>query len=142
MEMQKPQEEHRKLHALAGKWRAEEKLYPSPWDPKGGSAIGRFEARVDLGGFFVIADYAQERDGRESYRGHGVFGYDPRQKVYTMSWVDSMDPDSPLPARGKWEGSQLLFENTQPMGKSRYIYTFEGKDRYTFRIDNSRDGTT
>ena len=140
MEMQKPQEAHRKLQALVGTWVGEEKLFPSPWDPKGGSALGRFQARVDLDGFFVICDYTEERGGQVTYRGHGVFGYDPQQKTYTMNWFDSIGPGSPAPARGKWEGNQLLFENSHPRGHSRYIYTFEGNDRYTFRLENSTDG--
>jgi len=140
MEMPRPMDEHRKLKALAGNWIGEEKLYPSPWDAKGGEAASRFQARVDLDGFFVIADYVQERGGRAGYRGHGVFGYDPQQKRYTMHWFDSMGSGTPAPAPGKWEGSRLTFEGSHPMGRSRYTYDFEGESSYAFTIESSQDG--
>ena len=68
MEMPKPTEEHRRLHAFLGEWEGEEKLSPSPWGP-GGTARGRSTCRLDLDGFFVIQDYVEEKDGRVSYRG-------------------------------------------------------------------------
>src|SRR5437899_4556531 len=118
MEMQMPtvQEEHRKLKALSGKWIGEEKLLPSPWDPKGGPATGKIETRVDLDGFFLISDYVQERGGKVCYRGHGVFGWDNSEKCYTMAWFDSMGSPCGAPARGRWEGNTLTFEQRTPMG--------------------------
>ncbi len=67
MEMPKPTEAHRRLHAFLGEWEGEEKLSPSPWGP-GGTAHGRSICRLDLDGFFVIQDYVEEKDGRTSYR--------------------------------------------------------------------------
>jgi hypothetical protein len=55
MEMPKPTEEHRRLHAFLGEWEGEEKLSPSPWGP-GATALGRSTCRLDLDGFFVIQD--------------------------------------------------------------------------------------
>jgi hypothetical protein len=46
------------------------------------------------------------------------------------------------PSRGRWEEDTLRFEQTSPMGRSRYSYRFEGPDRYHFRIESSRDGQT
>jgi hypothetical protein len=140
MEMPKLLDEHRRLKALAGNWAGEEKIYPSPWDPKGGTATSRFQARADLDGFFLIADYVQERGGQAGYRGHGVYGYDPQQKRYTMHWFDSMGSATTAPVLGTWEGSRLTFEGSHPMGHSRYIYVFEGENRYAFTIENSQDG--
>ena len=140
MEMPKLVDQHRKLQSLAGSWSGEEKLYPSPWDPKGGAATGRIEARVALDGFFVVSDYVEERSGQVSYRGHGVFGWDPAEKCYTMNWFDSMGSGSAAPARGQWEGDVLTFEHRTPMGHARYVYDFEGDRKYSFRIEQSRDG--
>jgi hypothetical protein len=140
MQMPTVQEEHRKLEKLAGKWKGEEKIHPSPWDAQGGTATARVESRVDLDGFAVLTDYVEERNGQVSYRGHGVFGYDAEQKMYTMHWFDSMGGGGyRLPALGKWEGNTLFFQNETPMGHSRYTYVFEGAG-YTFRIDASQDG--
>ena len=84
MGMPKPQPQHARLKDLAGTWTAEETLFPSPWDPQGGKASGRFQSRMDLDGFFAIADYAQERGGHPSYRGHAgtlfAFEQNLRQK--------------------------------------------------------------
>ena len=140
MGMPTPQEQHKKLQVLTGRWTGEETIHPSPWDPKGGTAVGRSEGRVDLDGFFVITDYVQERGGQVSYRGHGVFGYDAQQGCYTLNWFDSMGMGQWTPARGTWEGNTLTFRNQTPMGHSKYIYTFLDDKRHTFSIENSQDG--
>jgi hypothetical protein len=90
MEMPKPTTHHGKLEKLAGTWVGEEKMNPSPWDPKGGAARGVMEARMDLDGFYLVGDYRQERDGKVTYRGHGVYGYDAKKGDYTMYWFDAM----------------------------------------------------
>ena len=144
MQMQMPQvqDQHRKLQALVGKWVGEEKLHPSPWDPKGGPAVAKVESRLSVGGFFLITDYTQERDGKVSYEGHGVYGWDGREHCYTMHWFDSMGGGScsALPAKGTWEGNTLTFQQQSEMGHGRYIYVFEGDGRYSFRIEQSQDG--
>ena len=140
MEMPKPQEEHRRLEKLAGNWVGEEKIYPGPWDPQGGSATAKIESRSGLDGFFMITDYTETRGGQVSYRGHGVHGYDPSEKCYVMFWFDSMGSCGSLPAKGTWEGNRLVYTNKTPMGHSRYTYDFQGEGRYRFMIENSQDG--
>ncbi len=140
MQMSQVREEHRKLQALAGTWAGDEKVHPSPWDPQGGTATARTVARVDLDGFFVISDYTQERGGRVTYRGHGVFGWDPAQKGYAMFWFDSMGGGFNEPARGQWEGNTLRVESKNPMGYGRYTWVFESPDRHAFSIEHSQDG--
>ena len=66
MEMPKPGSPHQKLQRLSGKWTGEEKMHPSPWDPKGGAATGRILNRLSLDGFVVVQDYEQERSGNIS----------------------------------------------------------------------------
>ena len=99
MEMPKPTPQHQRLRGLVGSWKGDEKMHPSPWDPKGGTAKGFFESRLDLDGMFVISEYRQERDGKVTYRGYGVFGWDSKQNAYTMYWFDSMGTDPGGPAR-------------------------------------------
>lgn len=140
MEMPKPKDEHRKLQALAGTWKGEETMYPSPWDQKGGNATSKVVSRMDIDGFFLITDYVQERNGQVSYRGHGVYGYSPKENRYTMHWFDSMGDCSSSPAYGTWTGNRLVFEQKTPMGMSRYSYELEGEGRYRFSIENSQDG--
>jgi hypothetical protein len=137
--MPKPQAEHEKLAMFAGRWQGDEKLEPSPWDPKPGTATGHLESRLALGGFFVISDYHQERDGKTTYEGHGVYGYDPQERVYTMWWADSLGPMVGL-AKGRFEGNTLAFSNQTPRGHGRYTYIFDGPERVTFRLEHSQDG--
>jgi hypothetical protein len=128
-----PTEQHRKLQALVGSWEGQETMSPSPWDPEGGTARSRVEARLELDGMYVIYDYVQERDGRVTYRGHGVYGWDDKRRAYTMYWFDSMGMDPGGPACGTWEGDTLTFQMATPMGQSRYIHTFRADGKYDFR---------
>jgi hypothetical protein len=141
MDMPKPSDNHKKMQALAGTWRGEEQIHPSPWDPKGGSAVGKIVSRMDLDGFFLISDYLEERDGAVHYKGHGVYGWDPKESCFTMYWFDSMGGAAPAgPAKGTWEGNVLTFRMQNPMGHSKYVYTFDGDGRYRFGIEQSQDG--
>jgi hypothetical protein len=139
MQMPKPSAAHIKLAALAGEWVGEETLFPSPWAPEKRSAIGRTSNRMDIDGFFLINDYTEEREGEVMFRGHGVYGYDPKRQRYTMHWFDSMGMP-PGETLGTWEGNTLTFQNQSEMGHSRYVYVLESADAYTFRIESSKDG--
>jgi hypothetical protein len=138
-EMPQPNEHHKKLHTLVGTWVGDEKLSPSPWGP-GGPARGKYTMISACDGFHVVQDYVEEKDGRITYRGHGVFGWDPQGQVYTWYWVDSMGFPPPTASRGKWEGDTLIFESHSEMGHGRYTYKFDGADRLHFSLENSRDG--
>lgn len=138
--MPQPGPEHEKLHALVGKWEGEEKISPSPWGP-GGKAIGRYDMRVAVDGFFVVQDYEEEKDGRIVFRGHGIYGWDAKDKMYTWFWVDSMGQTPVGPSRGRWEGDALVFESTHsPEGRGRYSHRFEGANTYHFKLESSFDG--
>jgi hypothetical protein len=140
MEMPKPTKDHEKLHAFAGEWDSEETMMPSPMGP-GSKATGKMKAHVDADGFFVIWDYVQEMGGVATYRGHGVYGFDPQAAEYTWYWFDSMGTAS-IRSRGKWEGDTLTFEHTNAYGMARFIFRWEGKDKHHFHIEGSVDGKT
>lgn len=140
MEMPQLNEHHEQLAAMVGEWNGNETMHPSPWSPESASATSRTVARRELGGFFIITDYEQKRDGEVSYSGHGVFGWDPRKEKYTLHWYDTMGGDPGAPALGTWEGDTLCFQHQHHMGHSRYTYVFSGKDAYTFALDFSQDG--
>ena len=134
------QEQHKRLEKLAGSWIAEETLAPSPWDPKGGPAVGKIEARIGIGGFFLVLDYVQERNERVTYQGHGVYGYDPKKQRWTMHWFDSMGGCSEQASLGVWDGDKLVFQGQSEQGHGRYTYTFLGEGRYKFTLEGSMDG--
>ena len=140
MEMPKPTKHHEKLAAMVGEWTGEETMHPSPWDPKGGTATSRTSTRLELDGFFLLTDYVQKRGGRVSYQGHGVVGWDARQERFTLYWFNSMGIDPGAPALGIWEGNVLRFQHQHDMGHSRYTYTFDSPDSYTFTLEHSPDG--
>src|SRR4051794_23455005 len=131
---------HRKLHRFAGQFTGTERMNPGPFGP-GGDATGRYDGKVAMDGFFVVQDYAQEKDGKVTYQGHGIFGWDEQAQSVAWYWVDSMGFAPPSPARGKWHGDKLVLEH-EPMGDRRGRYTFEftGPDTYRFSIENSQDG--
>jgi len=140
-EMPRPTPEHERLAVLAGTWIGQEQLRPSPFDPVGGTAVGRWVARVALDGLYLIADYEQERNGKVNFRGHGVYGWDPRGRCYTMHWFDSIGIEHDAPGLGSWESDTLtLIHETRHTGWSRYTYVV-GAGEYTMRLEHSPDGT-
>jgi hypothetical protein len=140
MEMPTAGPEHELLMQMVGSWEGEEILHPSPWDPKGGTAIGRIDARAALEGLAVISDYAQEKDGRITFHGHGIYTWDARRKSFVMTWFDSMSAGTPGIAHGIVTGNTLRFQNQSEFGHGRYVYDFEGAGAYRFRIESSNDG--
>ncbi len=139
MEMPKPSTEHKNLQRLVGRWKGDEKLYPSPWDPKGGMATGRVENKSALDGFIVVQDYSQERGGAPTFRGHGVFSYDPNQKCYLMHWFDSMG--APVNEfKGTFEGKILSLSSKGMMGINRASFDLSRDNSYTFTMEISQDG--
>ena len=139
MEMPKPTEAHKKLERIAGRWKGEEKLYPSPWDPKGGTATGTVINRLDLDGFAVLQDYKQEKSGAVSFKGHAVICWDFVQKSYVMYWFDSMGTP-PNEFRGSFEDNVMSLTNKSPQGLSRALMDFSRDGKYSFKMDVSQDG--
>ena len=139
MEMPRPGDAHRRLGRLAGSWVGQETIHPTPFDPVGGQATGRMTARMALGGFCLISEYQQERDGVMNFEGHGVFGWDPRARCYTLHWFDSTGVEHGAPHMGEWAGDMLtLMHETSHMGYSRQVYDLTD-DGYRFLLQISPD---
>jgi len=143
MEMPRVTDAHRKLEKLVGNWLGDEKISPSPFDPNGGPAVGHVQNRLALDGFAVIQDYEQQRDGKTSFRGHGVFCYDFRQQKYHMYWFDSMGM-GPNDYCGTFEGDVLTLNYTSQagMGHGRAIFDLRENGMYKFRLEVSPDAKT
>ncbi len=134
-------EQQRLNDAMVGTWLGELHSYPSPWDPQGGVATGRTQARVALGGLSVVSDYAEERDGAITFRGHGVYTWDALAKQYRMYWFDSVQPaPTMVPVNGIWTGRQLVFTSRTDVAEHRYVYDFADRNFYEFCIDLRRAG--
>ena len=90
MNMPKPGEPHRKLARLVGIWTGEDRMHPSPWCAEGATAGARLTCSLALGGFAVVSDYEQQRDGRVTFSGHGIHRWDAHHQRYMLHWFDSM----------------------------------------------------
>jgi hypothetical protein len=140
MEMPKPGAAHQKLSALIGEWAGDETLHPSPWDPAGGPAAARVTNRWVADGFAVVQDYEQIRNGQVTFRGHGVFSYDPARDEYVMHWWDSMGSQV-NEFRGRLEGNRLILAAPMPGGgHSRTTWILTGPDGHDFLMEVSPDG--
>jgi len=138
MEMPRPTDQHRRLETLAGHWTGQETMFPSPWDPKGGTATGRNDMRIALDGFALITDYEQERDGITTFRGHGVMTWDGKNDRYVLYWLDSMG--SPLEVfTGNFEGDVLTVGHGGPM-HARLIYDLTRPGILRSSMEMSQDG--
>lgn len=137
-EMPKPTAEHKKLEKLVGDWTGEEKMAPSPWDA-GGSGIGHVINTVALDGFNVIQEYEQQRGGKTSFRGHGVFSYDVNARCYVLHWWDSMGMGV-NEFRGQFNGDVLSMTFAGVHGHNRCIFDVSKPGRYAFTMDVSPDG--
>jgi hypothetical protein len=88
-EMPKPQEEHAWLQKLVGEWTSEGTMYMMPGEPP--MKCSGTESVHALGGFWVVTDMTSVMPGtEEQMKGMLTLGYDPAQKKYLGTWVDSM----------------------------------------------------
>ncbi|MCA8954433.1 MAG: DUF1579 family protein [Planctomycetes bacterium] len=135
--MPAPGPAHALLERLCGEFTGEETMFPSPWSPESQQRTCTISARM-LEGFFAVSDYEQRMGGEVTFRGHGVYSYDPQAERYKMYWFDSMGGAGGI-AEGTVEGDVLTFENRSPMGFHRYRYTFSA-DHTVFEMLGSQDG--
>jgi hypothetical protein len=130
-----------RLASLEGDWMGEERLAPSPWDPDGGSARGRYRFGTAIDGRYLLGDDQQDRGAGVNFRGHAVLGWDAATARYAMWWFDSAGAVPTGPSTGGWVGSTLTLELAGPAGSSRYAFTVED-ERLQVRIDHAADGST
>ncbi len=130
--------EHRRLDLLLGIWEGEERLHPTPWDPVGGLVESTVRNAPALEGFAVVQDFEQRREGRVTFRGHGVFRWDGAASDYALHWFDSMG-QAPSEFHGNWEGNCLRMVSRGTLGSVRATWAFEG-DAYAFTMEVSGDG--
>jgi hypothetical protein len=88
MPMYSPTAEHQMLKRLTGAWSAHIKRY-EPGSTKAEESTGEFLARMDLGGLFLHRDM---NFGIQGFQGRGLTGWDPFQKAFVGTWVDSGGP--------------------------------------------------
>ncbi len=130
---------HFKLEKLVGLWMGEERVHPSPWDPKGGDAVGRVRNRMALDGFVLVHEYEQERNGKVALRGHAVLRWDAAAERYVLLWFDSMGMP-PTEFHGDLDGDVLTLISQDPQGWIRAVWDFGEQGRYSYLMEASPDG--
>jgi len=139
MDMPKPNDAHKKLAKLAGSWRGEEIMHPSPWAPAAHKAQGKIRSAVGVDGFLVSGEYEQSRDGAVTYRGHSVYWYDDEKKRYVLHWWDSMGM-APNVFEGGFQGDVLTMTTVSPMGHHKVVYDVSKPDEMRWKMESSQDG--
>ncbi len=139
MDMPTPGAAHARLEKLAGSWKGEERVYPNPWDPRGGTAVGIARNRMALDGFVLIHEYEQQRGDRITLRGHGVLRWDSGLSRYVLHWFDSLGfpPDE---FHGDFDGDVLTLTSEHRQGWIRAVWDFGVPGRYSYLMEASPDG--
>ena len=133
-----PTDAHRALEALIGRWQGEETMHPSPWDPKGGSAIGMIHNARSLDGFAVVQEYQQVREDIASFFGHGVFRYDAQKSQYELHWFDSFG-GAPSLFIGTFEHGLLVLQQATQGGFMRTSWDLRQAGIIRYKAEVSGD---
>lgn len=139
MDMPTPGAAHARMEKFVGAWTGDERIYPNPWDPRGGAAVGRARNRMALDGFVLIHEYEQERSGRITLQGHAVLRWDAGLDRYVLHWFDSMGMP-PKEFRGDFDGDVLTLTSEDRQGWIRAVWDFGESGRYSYLMEVSPDG--
>jgi hypothetical protein len=135
-----PDEHHKALEPLVGKWDVSVRSWMTPDSPANESK-GTCEARWILGGRFVQEDMKGDMGGTP-YTGLSFTGYDRIRKEYLNVWMDDMST-APLITRGRIDasGRTLTMEGTYPdatknmrESKVRLVFKLIDSDRHIFEM--------
>ncbi|MBZ5721381.1 MAG: DUF1579 domain-containing protein [Acidobacteriia bacterium] len=145
MPMAKPSADMEKMaKMLVGTWATTETFEVSDMMPKGGKGTGMAVIKPGPGGLSIVEDY-HSQGGLGAFAGHGVFWWDEKAQGFKNVWCDNMTPGgcTPINGMGKWEGSDLVFNDEQDMmGKKmgmKQVLTAAGSS-VTLTMSSSEDG--
>jgi hypothetical protein len=132
-----PGEHHKRLDALAGKWKLAVRWRNTP-DDKWADSKGTAEYKWILGGRFLVEEFKYDM-GDQSMEWMGIYGYDNYQKKYTAVWVDNMGTNTEF-AEGQYDPKGKVFsysgEQDDPATggkrKFKWVITVEGPDKVRF----------
>lgn len=82
-------EQHAILQQEVGTWDAACKVWPTP-DAEPAKFTGR-ETNELMGGLWLVSKF-EGKLGDMPFTGRGTTGYDPTQKKYVGTWIDSVSP--------------------------------------------------
>jgi len=85
-----PTKEHEILKKAVGTWDATSKMWSQPGAEPTVSK-GTEKNELLAGGMWLVSRFEGDMDGMP-FTGMGTFGYDPVEKKYIATWIDSMSP--------------------------------------------------
>ena len=138
MEKTRPTEHHRRLECLVGQWSGPEKIRAPHTTHT--DATGTFDLRMALDGLFLVADYVERAGAEILLRGHGVIGWDPQGKSYTLHWFDTYGFPPISPGRGQLDGDALIFEHVYATKRGRTMLALAGPEKMKFKIEMNVGG--
>jgi hypothetical protein len=84
-------EEHKIFKTDVGAWDTVMKIYPQGPDGPAIESKGEETNQLLGNGMWLLSFYKGDIGGT-AFEGHGTFGYDPKKKKYTGTWIDNMKP--------------------------------------------------
>lgn len=139
MNLPAPTEFHRKLLNFVGDWGGEEELHDDTQWAVRGSLAGRSTVRVALDGLAVVADYEQSRNGRVTFRGHGLVTYDTEKASYVLHWFGRTGGRI-LTLNGDFSGEVLTLAMALPPNHFRLSCDLVDTGQLQSRLERSDDG--
>jgi hypothetical protein len=117
-QMLQPGKEHKFLQFDVGIWDATMKIWEKP-DAKPVETKAVEKCEMLRGGFWLLSRF-DGQIGSMKYSGAGTFGYDPTEKKFVGTWIDSMNPYM-LTMKGDYDETTktltMMGENREPDGK-------------------------
>jgi len=133
----KPTAEHKRLGYFVGTWHSEGEMKPGPMGP-GGKMSGTDKCSWYEGGFAVVC-YGDGKMPTGPMKSIGILSYNPEEKVYTYTGVDSSGMAMTTVPRGTLQGDTWTYNDESMMGgqkmKSRVIIKELSPTSYTFKMD-------
>ena len=134
-----PAPELKEINFLAGTWKTEADVKPSPMGPGGKmTSVDRYEWQK--GNFFLIGNVAYKStmgDGVELF----VMGYDTAKKAFTYDAFNSSGER--IAGRGVKNGDTIVWTDTGDVPfKWRYIEKIVSPTSMSIKFEASQDGST
>jgi hypothetical protein len=138
-------DQHKFLHKDVGTWDATMKIFPmegaEPVESKGSETNELLE-----GGMWLVSRFKGEIFGMP-FSGMGTVGYDPIEKKYVGTWVDSMSPYL-MVMKGEYDAAKKTMTSvaegrdmaTGQITKSTHITRYIDDDTRIFEIHATEEG--
>jgi hypothetical protein len=128
-------EEHKFLHKDVGTWDATMKMFPAegaePIESKGSETNELFD-----GGMWLVSRFQGDILGMP-FTGMGTIGYDPIDKKYVGTWIDSISPHLTL-IKGEYDAATKTLTSVAEVRDFRTGQVTQSKHITRYIDDNTR----